>query len=127
MPEEKETSQARTEPERPPEAAEEIDNYRRERNRLLRRSHALETILKTHGIDFGFLSDSELEKLPIHKGGVDGVFNYKAPEIKVPPPKSTPRAETPAAPTLDDVKGWSDDKIEKNWDMIKDLMRKGVK
>ena len=127
MTEEKDNSVADTEPERAPEAAEEAENYRRERNRLLRRGHALETILKTHGISFDFLSDSELEKLPIHKGAVDGVFDYKAPDIKVPPAQPPARTATPAAPTLADVKTWSQEKIADNWDMIKELMKKGAK
>ena len=97
-------------------------NLRQQRNRALRREHAYEVILEAHGIDYSAVNDTELESLNINQGAVDGKFAYKAPAIGVPKPTSK-KTETPAPPSLQEVRKWPADKINSNWKMIKNLMR----
>ena len=107
------------------EYAEQAENYRVQRNKALRQAHAFKTMLKAHGIDLKPVTDKALEHLPINQGAVDGVFDYKAPDIKVPPAPAQTRVESSAPPTLDEVRRWSPEKINAQWDTVKELMKKG--
>ena len=107
------------------ELSKESASYRVQRNEAVRRSHAYETILKAHGVDLAGVTAESLAALPISEGKVDGQFKYTPPKIEVP------KRTDPAKPadggtqlTLDEVKTWSADKINANWDKVRALMAK---
>lgn len=104
----------------------DIKKLRAARNRALRREHAYEVILEMHGVDYSAVTDTALEGLEINGGAVVGEFQYKAPQIKTPSANKK-KTETQAAPSLDEVKEWPTDKINSNWDMIKNLLKRNRK
>ena len=108
------------------ELSRESAAYRTQRNEALRRASAYETMLKAHGVDTAPVTADALAKLPISEGRVDGKFEYAPPKIKVPEQKDPPKAggEGKVAPTLDEVKTWSSDRINKRWDEVKSLLAK---
>lgn len=114
---------------RPRDLSSKEAAYRTQRNTALRRAHAYETMLKHHGVDFSFVSDDNLkETLPIDAGRVDGQFNYKP--AKVASAKSGSVRGVSAAPkgglTRGDLSRMSSDEINKRWDEVKSVLKKGV-
>ena len=107
------------------ELSKESASYRTQRNVSLRRAHAYETILSKHGIDISEVTDEKLSSLPISNGQVDGQFDYTPPKIEVPKSVDTQKAAD-AKPqlTLEEVRTWPADKINENWDQVKQLLQR---
>ena len=101
-----------------------VELFRGQRDRFQRKSLALEAILQAHSIKYqDHVRDVDLEKLPLYRGQLEG-YSYSAPAITIPAPKPA-RSEKAAEPTLDEVRKWSTDKINQNWDTVKQLMKRG--
>ena len=96
--------------------------YRTARNDALRRAHAYETMLTAHGIDTSPASPDVLKTLPINNGKVDGEFIYTPPKIAVPRVPDAQRAEGKPGLTLEQVRTWHPDEINRRWDEVKGLM-----
>lgn len=102
-----------------------VELFRGQRDKWHRRALAAEQILQAHGVKFDdHLNDEALSKLPLYKGTLEG-FNYKPPKIQHLAATPQQRMEGKTQPTLEDVKGWSHEKINKNWETVKNLMKKG--
>ena len=107
------------------ELSRESAAYRTGRNEALRRAHAYETILKAHGIDVSGVTSEALSGLPISGGKVDGVYAYTPPKIEVPRAPEPARAGDDKPPlTLDEVRKWPADEINRRWTEVKGLMEK---
>ena len=109
------------------EKSDLLASYRTQRDNAVRKAHAYATMLKAHGISTDTITDASLQQITIHAGEADSPFEYKAPKISVPAPVKTNKTEPCPQPTLEEVKTWGEDKINDNWDMVKNLMRQGVK
>ena len=112
-------------PEGDPKVAElsrESAAYRTQRNTALREAHAYKTILKAHGIDTASVTSEALSGIPISGGKADGEFKYTPPEIKVPKGKQDPPSEKAGALTLEEVRKWHPDEINRRWDEVSKLM-----
>lgn len=79
-------------------------------------------MLKAHGVDTGVVTDDALKALPIKAGKVDGQFQYTPPKIDVPRTEPAQRVEGKPALTLDEVRTWPADEINKRWDEVSALM-----
>ena len=110
------------------ELSRESAGYRTQRNAAVRRAHAYETMLKAHGVDTSGVTTEALEAIPISGGQADGPFAYTPPKIEVPKADTGgQRAEGKAAPTLDEIRKWPADQINKRWDEVKAAMAAGGK
>ena len=107
------------------ELSRESAGYRTQRNEAVRRAHAYETMLKAHNVDLSGVTSEALAAIPISGGAADGPFAYTPPRIEVPKEAApAARAGGKATPTLDEVRAWSPDEINKRWDEVKSLMAK---
>lgn len=105
------------------ELSKESAAYRTQRNDALRRAHAFETMLKAHGIDTSAATTERLNALPVSGGQVDGVFEYSPPKIDVPKAKPpAARAEGNPALTIDQIKTWKPEEINKRWDEVQAVL-----
>ena len=105
------------------ELSRESGAYRTQRNEALRRAHAFETMLKAHGIDVSGVDPKALADLPISGGKVDGVYEYTPPKVEVPRTQDPPQRAGGDAPlTLEEVRQWPKDEINRRWDEVSSLM-----
>ena len=109
------------------ELSREAAGYRTQRNEAVRRAHAYETMLKAHGVDVSGVTAERLASIPISGGAADGPYDYTPPKIEVPRAEPNGRAEGGPSLTLDEVKGWSRDEINKRWTEVTALMARGGK
>lgn len=109
-------------PDRVAELSKESAGYRTQRNAAVRRAHAYETMLKAHGVDTSGVTDDALKGLPIKAGQVDGQYQYTPPKIDVPRTEPAQRVEGKPALTLEEVRTWPADEINKRWDEVSALM-----
>ena len=108
------------------ELSREAAGYRTQRNEAVRRAHAFETMLKAHGVDVSGVTSERLSSIPISGGAADGPFDYTPPKVEVPKAPGNGRAEGAAAPTLAEVRTWSPERINREWDTVKGLLAKGA-
>ena len=108
------------------ELSKQSASYRVQRNEAVRRAHAFEVMLTAHGVDTSNVTSEALRGLPVKDGRVDGQFEYTPPKLN-PAPKTDapPRVEKGAALTLDEVRQWPADQINKRWDEVQALMAQG--
>ena len=106
------------------ELSRESAGYRTQRNEAVRRAHAYETMLKAHGVDLSGVTAERLADIPISGGKADGPWAYTPPKVEVPREAPKSRVEGKAALTLDEVRAWGPDEINRRWDEVKSLMAK---
>ena len=108
------------------ELSRESAGYRTQRNQAIRRAHAYETMLKAHGVDLSGVTTEKLSGIAISGGKADSPFEYTPPPIEVPKADTTQqRAEGQSSTlTLDEVRKWPADEINKRWDEVSALMSK---
>ena len=106
--------------------SKESASYRTQRNEAVRRAHAYETMLKAHGIDTNTVTNEALSNIPIKAGKADAPYQYKPPKIAVPRAIKPQKAGTQAEPiTLEQVKKWPSAEINRRWDEVKILLKRG--
>ena len=84
----------------------------------------LGAVLEAHSIDISGITNEAVSGLPIDNGKVDGSFQYTKPSVGNGKPTSDPKktGDDKGVLTLDQVKGWSPEQINKNWDKVSNLM-----
>ena len=80
-------------------------------------------MLKAHGVDVSGVTAERLSGLPIRGGTVDAPFDYTPPKVSVPKATETGRAEGSPPLTLDEVRKWPPDEINRRWAEVKAVMR----
>lgn len=99
----------------------ESARYRTERNTSLRRLHALEQVVKAHGIDVSSISDDSLKSLEIEDGKVVGMFEYTAPKLQAK--KTTSERGKQQDLSLNSLSEMSEEDINRNWDKVQQVLR----
>ena len=95
---------------------QEAAGHRVSRNGSLRRTHALETILKAHNIDFSSVTDESVKGLEIEDGKVKGVYEYTAPTASLPKGEGDggkPPGSSGGGLTMEKLKGMSQEEVNK--------------
>ena len=110
--------------------SDESGKYRTERNDALKKLHVMKKIVDKHNISVNMdIFQSSMDKMSIEDGKVSGDVEYTPPKIesKRSSSNSSPKSNSGSSqrPTLDEVKTWSSEKINKNWETIKDIMKNG--
>lgn len=95
----------------------ESAKYRVGRNDALRRSFALEHILKAHNINIP--ENLDTSGLSIEDGKAQGDFSYTPPKAE---PKGAKRDDDKTKLTLVDVQKMTPEQIDENWDDVQALM-----
>lgn len=105
------------------DGADVLATLTEQRNNLLKQHHALMSVLDKHNIQFD-ITKADLSDIIISEdGSVSGDFDYSPPVVQRP--KAVRRAVTSSNRdyiTLDNVKSMTPEQINKNWDLISELL-----